>query len=102
MIKVAPFVALLAAAVLLSPVNAAWAISTESTDESTGGAAVTDPDDQIDEIANPNSSADGSDDTDGSATINLPPIDMPGDSEDYTSPDSDDEPADDSASPPSN
>ena len=96
MIKVAPFVALLAGAILLSPVNAAWAISTESTDDSSGGTSVADPDDQIDEMANPDSG------TDGSATLDLPPIELPGDSEDYTSPDSDDQPADDSASPPSN
>jgi hypothetical protein len=101
MIKVAPFVALLAGAILLSPVTAAWAISTESSDDSGSGAAVTDPDDQIDQIANPNSGTDGTDDTDGSATINLPPIDMPGDSEDYTSPDADDDQSGDSSPAPS-
>jgi hypothetical protein len=95
MIKVAPFIAVLAGAILLSPVNAAWAISTESTDDSSGGTSVADPDDQIDQIANPDSG------TDGSATLNFPPIELPGDSEDYTSPDSEDDPADDSASPPS-
>jgi hypothetical protein len=98
MIKVAPFVALLTGAILLSPMNAAWAISTESSDDSSGGAAVADPDDQIDEIANPNSGTDG---TDGSATIDLPPIDMPGDSDDYTSPDADDDQSGDSSTTPS-
>jgi hypothetical protein len=95
MIKVAPFAALLAGAILLSPVNAAWAISTESSDDSSGGTAVADPDDQMDEIANPSSG------TDGSATIDLPPIDMPGDSDDYTSPDADDDQSGDSSPAPS-
>jgi hypothetical protein len=100
MIKVAPFVALLAGAILLSPGNVgfvtpAWAISTESSDDSGSGAAVADPDDQMDGIANPDPG------TDGSATIDLPPIDMPGDSEDYTSPDSDDDQSGDSSTAPS-
>lgn len=89
MIKGAPLMALLAGAILLSPIDPARAVTTESTDDAGAAAAATDPDDQVDETANPNSA------TDGSATIDLPPIDMPGDSDDYTSPDEDDAPTDD-------
>jgi hypothetical protein len=95
MIKIAPVFALLAGAILLSPIHVALAISTESTTGDSGSnAQVADPDDQIDEIANPSS------DTDGSATIELPPIDMPGDSDDYTPPaDSEGDPAPDAPAP---
>ncbi len=95
MIKIAPVAALLAGAFLLSPLHVALAISTESaTDEFGGKAQVADPDDQLDELANPDSGAGGS------ATIELPPIDMPGDSEDYAPPsDLEDDPAQDAPAP---
>jgi len=95
MIKIAPVLALLAGAILLSPLHVALAISTESAaGDSSDNAQVTDPDDQLDEMANPDLGADGS------ATIALPPIDMPGDSDDYAPPsDQEDEPAPDAPAP---
>ena len=89
MTKLAPVLALAAGAILLLPCHVALAISTESaTGDSGGNAQIADPDAQIDEIANPGSG------TAGSATIELPRIDMPGDSNDYSPPsDSEDDPA---------
>jgi hypothetical protein len=91
MIKVAPVLALLAGAMLLPPIHAALAITTESaTGDSGDNAPVTDLDDQLDEMANPDWG------TGGSAAIALPPIDIPGDSDDYTPPpDSEDDPTQD-------
>src|SRR5262249_10783673 len=88
MLKVTSMAALVAGALLLSPVHSAFAISSESADDSSGGANVADPDDQMDQIANPDSG------TDGSATIEIPPIDVPGDSDDYTPPESEDDSGD--------
>jgi hypothetical protein len=103
MTKVAFMAVLLAGAVLATPVASALADSTEpasgqasgqasgTTDES---AQPADPDDPIGDIATPNPA------TDGSATIALPPIDIPdGDSGDYSPPESDDDGADDTATP---
>jgi hypothetical protein len=86
MFKAASLAALVAGALVLS--SPAFAISSESTDDSSGGANITDPDSQIDETTNPG------DGTDGSATIEVPPTDMPGDSDDYTPPESDDDSGD--------
>jgi hypothetical protein len=86
MFKAASLAAIVAGALVLS--NPAFAISSESTDDSTDGANVTDPDSQIDEITNPG------DGTDGNATIEVPPVDVPGDSDDYTPPDSEDDSGD--------
>jgi len=84
--KAASLAALLAGALVLS--SPAFAISSESADDSAGGAAIADPDDQIDEITSPSGG------TDGSATIEMPPIDVPGDSDDYTPPESEDDSGD--------
>jgi len=86
MFKAASLVALLAGALVLS--SPAFAISSESSDDSAGGANITDPDSQIDEITSPSGG------TDGSATIEIPPIDAPGDSDDYTPPDAEDDSGD--------
>ncbi|HEV8391423.1 MAG TPA: hypothetical protein VGQ35_16350 [Dongiaceae bacterium] len=88
-------VVLLGAAIVLSPLHVALAISTESATDSSGdNAPIADPDDQLDEMANPDSG------TEGSATIEMPPIDMPGDSGDYAPPsDSEDDPAMDAPAP---
>jgi hypothetical protein len=92
MFKVAPLAALLAGALFLS--NPAFAISSESSSESGAGTTIADPDDQIDEITSPSGG------TDGSATIEMPPIDAPGDSDDYTPPpDSEDDSGDVTADP---
>jgi hypothetical protein len=86
MFKAASLAALVAGALVLA--GPAFAISSESADDSAGGANITDPDSQIDEITSP------SDGTDGSATIEVPPIDAPGDSDDYAPPESEDESGD--------
>lgn len=91
MIKIAPFAAFLTGAILLAPVAPAFAISTEDAPTNPDGTAVTDPDESPDDTANPDYG------TDGSATIEVPPIDMPGDSDDYSPPDSEDDPADNPA-----
>jgi hypothetical protein len=85
MIKIGPVLALLAAAIVLSPIHAAFAITTESSTDSSGNSApIADPDDQLDAIANPGA-------TDGGFSIDLPPIDMP--SGDYAPPaESEDDP----------
>jgi hypothetical protein len=95
MIKVAFMAALLAGAVLIAPVASALADSTEPASGNTDNSAQpADPDDPIGDIATPNPA------TDGSATIALPPIDVPdGDSGDYSPPESDDDGADDTAAP---
>jgi hypothetical protein len=95
MIKVAFMAALLAGAVLIAPVVSALADSTEPASGNTDNSAQpADPDDPIGDIATPNPA------TDGSATIALPPIDVPdGDSGDYSPPESDDDGADDTATP---
>jgi len=87
MFKAASLAALFAGTLVLS--SPAFAISSESTDDSAGGANITDLDSQIDEITNP--SDDG---TDGNATIEVPPTEVPGDSDDYTPPDSEDDSSD--------
>ena len=93
MIKVASVAALLAGAILLSPTQAAWAISSESSEDTGSGAQVVDPDDQTDQIANPG------DGTAGSATIEIPPINVPGeDSGDYSPPESEDDSSGDTSS----
>jgi hypothetical protein len=99
MIKVAFMAALLAGAVLIAPIASALADSAEPASGQASGttddsAQPADPDDPIGDIATPNPA------TDGSATIALPPIDVPdGDSGDYSPPESDDDGADDTATP---
>jgi hypothetical protein len=86
MFKVASVAALLAGALFLSP--AAFAISSESSTDSGTGANIADPDDQIDAITSPSGG------TDGSATIEMPLIDVPDESGDYAPPDSEDDSGD--------
>ena len=88
MFKIASAAAVLAGAILLSAGNPAFAISSESSTDSGAGANIADPDDQIDAITSPSGG------TDGSATIEVPPIDVPGDSDDYSPPDSEDDSGD--------
>ena len=88
--KIAPAALCLAGAVLLAPIHAALAISTEDAPTNSDGTAqATDPDDALDNLADP---AGG---TGGSATIEVPPIAVPDDGDDsgdYVSPDADDNP----------
>jgi len=92
MIKIAPLAAFLVGAILLAPVAPAFAVSTEDAPTNPDGTAVADPDESPDDTVNPDY------DTGGSATIEVPPIDAPGeDSGDYSPPDSEDDPADDPA-----
>ncbi|HKP23976.1 MAG TPA: hypothetical protein VJV39_08930 [Dongiaceae bacterium] len=88
MTRIAPIPLLFAAAILLTPFAPALAISNEEAPAGDDGAQVADPDDAIDQFANPDSG------TGGDATIEVPPIAMPDDgSNDYLSPDADDDPA---------
>ena len=92
MTKIAPINLLFAGAMLLAPLAPALAISNEEAPTGDGGAQIADPDEAIDHFANPNSST-------GEATIEVPPIAMPSDgSDDFLSPDSDDDPAADAPS----
>ncbi|HET6157933.1 MAG TPA: hypothetical protein VFE34_06290 [Dongiaceae bacterium] len=98
MTKIAPALLLLAGTILLAPIHAALAISSEDAPVgSNGSVQATDPDEALDGIANPNSG------TAGSATIDVPPVLMPGDesgdSDDYISPDSEDDPSQNPAPP---
>ena len=87
MTKIAPITLLFAGAMLLAPLAPALAISNEEAPTGDGGAQIADPDQAIDQFANPDSG------TAGEATIEVPPIAMPGDgSDDYLSPDADDDP----------
>ena len=94
MIRIAPLTLLLAGAILLGPIASALAISTEEAPAASDGTAVADPDDQLDEMASPDSG------TAGDATIEVPQINVPGaDSGDYLPPDSDGDPAQDPSAP---
>lgn len=99
MTKVAFMAALLAGAVVTTPVASALADSTEPSSGQTSGttddsAQPADPEDPIGAIATPNPA------TDPSATIALPPIYVPdGDSGDYSPPESDDDGPDDTTTP---
>ena len=88
MTRIAPITLLLTGAILLAPLAPALAISNEEAPAADSGAQIADPDEAIDHFANPDSS------TEGEATIEVPPIAMPGDgSNDFLSPDADDDPA---------
>jgi len=88
MTKMAPITLLFTGAILLAPLAPALAFSNEEAPTGDGGAQIADPDEAIDQFANPDSG------TAGEATIEMPPIAMPGDgSNDYLSPDADDDPA---------
>jgi hypothetical protein len=88
MTKIAPMTLLFAGAMLAAPLAPAVAFSNEDAPTGDGGAQIADPDEAIDQFANPDSG------TEGEATIEVPPIAMPGDgSSDYLSPDVDDDPA---------
>jgi hypothetical protein len=88
MTRIAPIALLFAGAVLLAPLAPALAFSNEEAPTADDGAQIADPDDAIDQFANPDSG------TGGDATIEVPPITMPDDgSGDYLSPDADDDPA---------
>jgi hypothetical protein len=92
MTRIAPIALLFGGAILLAPLAPALAFSHEEAPTGDGGAQIADPDDAIDQFANPDSG------TGGDATIEVPPISMPDDgSGDYLSPDVDD---DDPAAPP--
>ena len=69
----------------------AHAISTEAAPVDDNGNAVADPDEGLD------GSMDSDSDALGNATIEIPPIDLPDSSSDYSSPDSDDDMTDDPA-----
>jgi len=87
MTKIAPIALLFTGAILLAPLAPAFAFSNEEAPTGDGGAQIADPDQAIDQFANPDSG------TAGEATIEVPPIAMPGDgSDDYLSPDADDDP----------
>jgi len=74
------------ATILIAPLAPALAFSTEEAPAGDSGAQIADPDEAFDQFANPDSGADGE------ATIELPAIAMPGDgSNDYPSPDTDDD-----------
>lgn len=88
MIKAAPLAALFAASLLFS--TPVYAISTEAAPVDDNGNAVADPDEGLDGM-------DSDSNTLGNATIEIPPIDLPGASGDYSSPDSDDDMTDDPA-----
>ena len=89
MIKAVPLAALFAATFLFSaPVHA---ISTEDAPVDDNGNAVADPDEGLD------GPMDSDSDTLGNATIEIPQIDTPDSSGDYSSPDSDDDMTDDPA-----
>jgi hypothetical protein len=89
MTKIAPIALLFAGAVLTAPLTPALAFSNEEAPTADGGAQIADPDEAINHFADPDSG------TEGEATIEVPPIVMPGDgSGDYLSPDADDDPAD--------
>ena len=89
MIKAAPLAALFAASLLFSA--PAHAISTEAAPVDDNGNAIADPDEGLD------GSMDSDSDTLGNATIEIPPIDTPDQSGDYSSPDSDDDMTNDPA-----
>ena len=92
MTRIAPIALLFAGAILLAPLAPALAFSNEEAPTGDGGAQIADPEDAIDQFANPDSG------TGGDATIEVPPIAMPDDGTgDYLSPDADD---DDPAAPP--
>ena len=92
MTRIAPIALLFAGAILLASLAPALAFSNEEAPTGDGGAQIADPDDAIDQFANPDSG------TGGDATIEVPPIAMPDDGTgDYLSPDADD---DDPAAPP--
>jgi hypothetical protein len=87
MTTIAPFTLLLTGAILLAPLAPALAISNEDAPTGDGGTQIADPDEAIDHFANPDTG------TDGEATIEVPPIAMPGDGfNDDLSPAADDDP----------
>jgi hypothetical protein len=87
MTRIAPIALLFAGTILLAPLAPALAFSNEEAPTADDGAQIADPDDAIDQFANPDSGT-GSD-----ATIEVPPIAMPDDGTgDYLSPDADDDP----------
>ena len=88
MTKIVPITVLFTGAMLLAPLAPASAFSSEEAPTTDSGAQIADPDQAIDQFANPDSG------TNGEATIEVPPIAMPDDgANDYLSPDADDEPA---------
>ena len=88
MTKIAPTTVLFTGAILLAPIAPALAFSNEEAPTADSGAQIADPDEAINHFANPDTG------TEGEATIELPAIAMPGDgSNDYLSPDADDDPA---------
>ncbi|MEZ5830521.1 MAG: hypothetical protein R3D05_05040 [Dongiaceae bacterium] len=94
MIKVVSLAALLVGLAAFMPIQRTMAITTETAADSGDKAQIVDSDGQSDGYLNPNP------DTDGSATIDVPPIDIPGDSDEYDPPsDSDDDPAADDPAP---
>src|SRR5262245_12174189 len=90
MIRMAQLTLLVAGAIVLAPAAPAFAITSEEAPAASDGSAVADPDDQLDEMASPNSG------TSGYATIEVPQIHVPGaDSDDYLPPESDGDPTQD-------
>ena len=88
MTKIAPITLLFTGAILLAPLAPALAFSNEEAPTGDGSAQIADPDEAIDHFASPDSG------TEGEATIEVPPIAMPGDgSNDDLSPDADDDSA---------
>ena len=74
------------ATILLAPLAPAFAFSNEEAPVGDSGAQIADPDEAIDQFANPDPGADGE------AAIELPEIEMPSDgANDHLSPDADDD-----------